>query len=809
MPMEPLAPARLYHHVDPDSLTFDTTADLEELDNALGQPRATAAMSFGIGMARKGYNLFVLGQSGTGRHSLVRRTLEEKAAGEAAPDDWVYVHNFAVAHQPCAMRLPPGRGPELSHKMAAAIEDLRVAIPAVFESEEYRTRRQVVDASFKQQQENAFDSLRKRAEEQHIALIQTPVGMALAPMRDGEVLKPEQFNTLPEEDRQRIQNTIRDLQNELQEIVSQMPQWEKEHRETVRELNREMSGYAIRHAISEVSLAFADLADVTAYLQTVADDLIENVDAFLPQPEAAMALRAMLPQSQKGAGSADGILRRYMVNVIVDNSQASGAPVVHDDNPALAYLTGRIEHIAQMGALVTDFGLIKPGSLHKANGGYLILDARRLLTQPFSWDALKRTLRSGELRIQPPEQMYGMATTISLEPQPIPLDVKVVLIGEREHYYLLSQYDPDFSDLFKVAVDFEEAIDRDPGAVADYARLVAGVVRRENLRPCTKGAVARTIEHGSRLADDAEKLTLKISDIGNVLREADYWAGTDGKAVIDADDIQRAIDAGVHRVDRIRERSHEAIEREIVLIATDGTAVGQINGLSVIGLDGFRFGRPSRITARVRLGAGRVIDIEREVELGGPLHSKGVMILSAFLGAAFARDMPLSLSASLVFEQSYGGVDGDSASSAELYALLSALADAPIKQSLAVTGSVNQYGEVQAIGGVNEKIEGFFDICKSRGLTGEQGVLIPQANTKHLMLRSDVVDAAAEGRFRIYPVERIEQGIELLTGVPAGRRDEAGAFPDDSLYRRVENRLAELAEARRKFGAREDGGKPA
>ena len=799
MTLAPLPPEQLYRRVDHANLPFATTADLPDLTQALGQPRALEALAFGTGIERKGYNLFVLGAPGTGRHSLVRRMLEAKAAAEPTPDDWVYVNNFEMPHQPDALRLPTGRGRELKVNMAAAMDDLRAAIPAVFESEEYQTRRRVVDESFKQQQEGAFEGLRERAQARGIAMVQTPLGMALAPMRDGQVLKPDLFNQLPEDQRHRIQQDIEELQKELQEIIGQVPRWEKEHRDAVRELNREMAGYAIRHSMDEVSIAFADLTEVVAYLDKVRNDLLENADAFLAPSEVQAAPGSPVPQSAQAALHGDGIFRRYAVNVIVDNSETKGAPIVHDDNPTMPFLVGRIEHLAQLGALVTDFGLIKPGSLHRANGGYLIIDARRLLVQPFSWDALKRTLHSGEIRIQPPEQMYGMASTITLEPEPIPVRVKVVLVGERQLYYLLCQLEPEFGELFKVAVDFEETIDWNPDTVADYARLLAGICRKEELRPLDREAVARVVEHGARVADDAEKLTLKMADIADLLREADYLAGAAEGAVIGAAEVQQAIEARIRRLDRIRERAYEAIERDILLIATDGAAVGQINGLSVTGLDSFRFGRPSRITARVRLGAGKVIDIEREVELGGPLHSKGVMILSGFLGAHFATDTPLSLSASLVFEQSYGGVDGDSASSAELYALLSALAELPIKQSFAVTGSVNQNGEVQAIGGVNEKIEGFFDICKSRGLTGEQGVLIPTANVKHLMLRPDVVAAARDGQFRIFPVARIEDGIELLTGVAAGSRGADGRFPEGTIYAKVEDRLVALAEARRRF----------
>jgi lon-related putative ATP-dependent protease len=493
-------------------------------------------------------------------------------------------------------------------------------------------------------------------------------------------------------------------------------------------------------------------------------------------------------------------MRRYQVNLLVDNRDGRGAPVVYEDNPTFQNLVGQIEYISHMGALVTDFNLIRAGALHKANGGYLMLDAHKLLTQPFAWEAIKRALRSAEVRIESLGHSLGLTSTASLEPQPIPLDVKVVLLGERLLYYLLCHYDPEFNELFKVAVDFEDEAPRGDENHLRYASLIGAIARREKLLPFDRKAVARVIEHSSRLAGDAEKLSAQTLTVADLLREADYLAGSAGRSVVGAEDVQSAIDAQTRRADRMRRRIQEEIERGMILIATEGHRIGQVNGLSVVDLDRFAFGRPSRITARVRLGKGEVIDIEREVELGGPIHSKGVMILAGFLGARYAPDHPLSLGATLVFEQSYGGVEGDSASAAELCALLSALAEVPINQSFAVTGSVNQHGEAQAVGGVNEKIEGFYDLCKARGLTGGQGVLIPASNTKHLMLRRDVVEAVAAGKFHVYAVETIDQGMELLTGLPAGERDASGVFPTGSVNHRVEARLLELAAKRAAYG---------
>jgi len=557
--------------------------------------------------------------------------------------------------------------------------------------------------------------------------------------------------------------------------------------------------FQVTSIMDELRKVYASVPGVVDHMNAMEQDVLEHVEDFRTPEESAPAVTSETPWPPLPLGQL--LFRRYQVNVVVDNRDAHGAPVVYEDHPMMHNLMGRIEHLAQMGALLTDFTLMKAGGLHRANGGYLMLDAHKVLLQPFAWEELKRALRSREIRIESLGQMLGLVSTVSLEPEPIPLDLKVVLLGDRLLYYLLSQFDPEFGELFKVAADFEDRMDRTPENDLRYARLIGMLARQEGLRPFDRGAVARVIEQSARLVGDGTKLSTHTQSLADLLREADYWAGQADHSVVSAADVQRAIEAQIRRADRVRERVQEEIRRGTLLIDTQGARVGQVNGLSVIALGQFAFARPNRITARVRLGRGEVVDIEREVTLGGPIHSKGVLILAGFLGARYAADRPLSLSASLVFEQSYSTVEGDSASSAELYALLSALAEVPIQQSFAVTGSVNQHGEIQAIGGVNEKIEGFFDVCRAHGLTGAQGVLIPAANVPHLMLRQDVVEAVAAGLFQVYPVETIDQGIELLTGVPAGQRDGAGTFPEGSLNQRVEARLRDLAEKQRAFGA--------
>jgi len=795
---KPLTPEQLCRGCDPAQFPFETTAELAELMEVVGQARAIEAVQFGIGIARDGYNLFCLGPAGVGKHFIARQFLERHAAGQPVPSDWCYVNNFEQPQKPLALRLSPGQGTVLRRDCEQLVEELRSAIPAAFESEDYRTRKQVIETELKERHEKVFEEMRRKAEKKEIALLRTPTGFVFAPIQKGEVLGPEEFERLTEPERLRLESDVEALQRELQAAMREAPQWEKEGREKVKELNHAVTQFAVGHLMDALRKKYSDLPEIQKHFDAIEQDVIENVDEFLKPPENPLAALIGVPQRHVPKGSP--FFRRYEVNLLMDHSRNHGAPVVFEDNPTFQNLNGQVEYTAQFGALVTDFNLIRAGALHRANGGYLILEARKLLQQPYAWEGLKRALQSAEIRIESLGEMLGWVSTASLQPQRIPLHVKVVLLGERLLYYLLSQYDPDFSELFKVAADFEDRMDRTPESGLLYARLIGTLAKKENLLPLDRSAVARVMEQSARQAGDSEKLSTHSRALLDLLREADYWARSSDRPAVSAADVTRAIEAQIRRSDRVRERLQEEVVRGIIRIETEQEKVGQVNGLSVIQLGQFAFGHPSRITARVRLGRGEVVDIEREVELGGPIHSKGVLILSSFLGARYASDRPLSLSASLVFEQSYGGVEGDSASSAELYALISALSDVPIRQWFAVTGSVDQQGQVQAIGGVNEKIEGFFDLCKARGLTGQHGVLIPQSNVKHLMLRQDVVEAVKDGKFHIYAVETIDQGIEVLTGLPAGERDSSGRFPDGTVNQRVEARLVELADKRRQFG---------
>jgi predicted ATP-dependent protease len=790
-----LGPAELCHRCAPERFAFHTTDELADVDLVQAQARAVAAIGFGVGIGSDGYNLYAMGPEGLGRHTLLRRQLEQRAAARATPPDWCYVFNFSSPHEPRALELPAGQAARLKDELARLIEDLRTSLPAAFETDEYRTRSQEIEAEFSERQDKAISAIGERALEQQIALLRTPTGFGFVPRKADGAMSPDEFHKLPEAEQKRIEQAIALLQQELEGVLNEVPKWRREAQRRLHELNRQVARAAVTALIAELKAGYHALPQVVAHLAAVEEDMIEHADAFR-QPregEVPMLLGVPLPPAEGG----EQFLRRYRVNVLIGHADGSGAPIVYEDNPAHDSLVGRVEHVSQLGALVTDFTLIKAGALHRANGGYLMLDAAKVLTQPFAWEALKRALRSREIRTESLGQALSLVSTVSLEPQPIPLDVKVALVGPRSLYYLLHAYDPEFSELFKVAVDFEEDMERGPESDRLYAGMIATLARSSKLRPLDRTGVARVIDFGSREAGDSARVSILMRDMVDLLRESDYWANTAGRAVVSAGDVERAIEARVERSDRVRRRLHEEILRGTLLIDTAGSRAGQVNGLSVSRLGEFSFGTPHRITARVRVGSGRVLDIERETELGGAIHSKGVLILSGYLAGRYAVNRPLSLAASLVFEQSYGGVEGDSASSAELYALVSALADAPIRQSLAVTGSVNQHGEVQAIGGVNEKIEGFFDICRSRGLTGEQGVLIPAANVRHLMLRAEVVSAVAAGMFHIYPVEHVDAGISILTGMPAGDRDAAGHFSADSINSRVERRLAEFADRMR------------
>jgi len=797
----PVQVAELYRAADLRALDFETTAQLEPLEGVVAQPRALDAIRLGAAIDKAGFNIFAIGRPEARMRPAVETVLRQNAGKRAGPRDWIYVNNFKDAHRPVAIALPAGRAVAFREAMTDLIEDLKVAVPAVFESEEYQTQRAAIEENARKPQNEALEALQQKAAAQDVGLVRTPMGFALVPIEKGEVVPPSEFNQWPEAKRQKVQERIEVLEKELEHFIRQIPQWEKGRREAVRELNRRTTQGAVGHLIDDKRSLFGDVPRIVSHLDQVQADLVDNIAMFIPgsadgENEAA---DTTLP---------GGPFDRYQVNVLVAHESGASVQIIEELHPTLANLTGSIEHLVRQGALVTNFRLIKAGALHRANGGYLLLDARNLVTEPFSWSALKRVLRRREIVIEDVSRLLGLSSTASLEPDPIPLDIRVVLFGDRLLYFILAAFDPELEEHFKVLADFDDEVARSVESEGIFARFLASLIKSEGLKPMERGGVSRMIEHAARLADDAGKLTMLVDRMRDVLVEADHWAGEAGRKVTLREDVEHAIAERIRRASRISDRMQEMIVDRVALIETSGTRTGQINGLSVIELGGHAFGRPSRISCQVRPGTGQVVDIEREVELGGPIHSKGVLILAGFLSGRYALDTPMSLQASLVFEQSYGGVEGDSASSAELCALVSALAELPLRQDLAVTGSVNQHGEVQAIGGVNEKIEGFFDLCAARGLSGTQGVIIPRANVRHLMLRQDVVAACAAGQFAVHAVATIDEGLALMTGRQAGERTAAGGYPEGSVNRLVDDRLRAFAAVRRDFLAEKEGPKP-
>jgi len=778
--VEALRVSEVYRACPEEALGFEVTSELESLDLLSGHARAKEALAFGTSIRSDGFNLFVLGQPGHGKHSLVGRYLIDRSRNESPPPDWCYLYNFEDPSVPLYLQLPPGMGRQLRRDIEALVEELRGAIPAVFESDEYQNRLQEMKQAMGERQRDAIEAVRREAREQGILLLSTPNGFTFAPADDDKMMSPDDYEKLPSEERDRIEHTVEILQRKLTQAIRRMPRLAKELREQINQLNEEVMQSAIGAPLGELEERYAEEEGVIAHLAAIREAILQHVDAFLSdEPE--------IPP--------EAVFSRFHLNLLVDNADTEGAPVIYQDLPGHQHLVGRIEHHVHNGTLLTDFSLIRAGALHRANGGYLVLDVRGVLTQPGAWETLKRILRAGEIRTESLEQAYGLISTVSLEPQPIPLDVKIVLLGERLLYYLLCEHDPEFPELFKVMVDLEDELPRNKESLALYARMIATLARESALRPLDRSGVAAIIERASRLADDQQRLTARHRDLSDLLLEADHWAGQEDAAVITRAHVEKTVQQQLWRAGRIRERSHEHITRGTVMIATEGSVVGQVNGLSVLALGDYAFGQPSRITATARPGSGQVVDIEREARLGGRIHSKAVMILSRYLAGRYAREQPMSISASLAFEQSYGGIEGDSASVAEVCALVSAIARVGLDQRFAVTGSINQHGEVQAVGGVNEKVEGFFDVCRARGDLSGQAVILPAANVEHLMLKGEVREAMAAGHFHLYGIRHVDEALALLTGLVPGEADEAGDFPTESLNGRVQSRLEAFRDA--------------
>lgn len=780
----------------PEDLASPGTASLDHI----AQQRATDAIRFGIEMERPGYNVFVLGPTGSHRHALVDRLARDCALGKGAPDDWCYINNFKDPERPTALRLPSGKGAQFRDAMRALIDEIRVAIPATFEGDEYRNQLKALEQETQAEVEGQWQSLNDLAAREEIGVIQTPTGYVLAPLVDGKVIDDKDFEKLPEEKRKSIEETIERLSEELQARIEEMPRLRKKHREKVSALNQDVAAHAVGVSLKQLKKDYAELPAVLSYLDDVEKDIISNADEFR-QTET--------PQLPFLSGDSTALLASYEVNLVVSNQDAETAPVIYESNPNYPNLLGKIEHRSEMGALVTDFRMIRSGALLQANGGYLVLDIHRILGRPFVWEALKQALFTRKVRIESVADTLGYTSTTTLQPEPIPLDVKILLIGERWLYYLLSAHDSEFRELFKVTADLDDDLERTDDNTRACVHLISSRIEQRELLPFSQEATEIVIEQRARHADDSERLSMHMRSLDDLLMQSDYWARQRDAKEVTAEDVRKTLVEQVRRLNRVQGRIVDAIRRDTLLIDTSGSRVGQVNGLSVSELGEHRFGHPVRITATTRVGTGQLVDIEREVKLGGAIHSKGVLILSSALAARYAREIPLSLHGSIVFEQSYGGVDGDSASVAELCVLLSSISGVPIRQNLAVTGSINQLGRVQAVGGINEKIEGFFEICRLRGLHGKHGVVMPEDNVKHLMLNDDVLDAVRDGKFAVYAVRDIDEALTVLTGADAGERGEDGQFPEDTVNRKVEDQLIHYATLRRKFAEAPDDKKDA
>lgn len=794
-----LTAKELYHPCSLKSLNFKTTKELENNPDVIGQEKAIKAIEFAMNMPDDGYNVFCLGIEGIGKKSLALQLLQKEALTRKSPDDWCYVNNFDFPHKPNAVRLPTGKGRTFVKDIEKFITAAEEALPAVFEGNKYNDQVKLIRERFKNQRDAYFNSLQSVAKgKKNVAILRMPTGLVVAPTKDGEVLTPEVFDKLPKETRKRILEQMNETQLKLEQAIKEVPKWEKEEKEQIDLLNRQMTQDAVHGLIQDLLKKYADMPDAKKYISAMEEDIAENVSLFLDTKEESEEdpLSNFIKRSKKSTH----IHNRYRVNLLIHNSEKKGAPVLYLDHPNLPNLVGRMERMQQFGTLVTDFSLIKPGALHQANGGFLIIDARDICNHPAAWESLKRSLKSKKIHIESAEEEAGVVSTTTLEPEPIPLNIKIVLIGDNALYYALSENDMDFHRLFKVEANFYPRIERTDENIEKYAALIATLGRKYKLKAFSKDAIERLIEYASRLSEEAGKLTTRLSLVSDLMKESDYFARAEKSSLIEKKHINQALAAKITRSDNLHKRELEHIKNGTILINTDGNEIGQINILAVQEYGHIRFGKPSRLTCQVRVGQGNIVDIEREVELGGPLHSKGVLIFSSFLASQFAKDEPLSLDASIAIEQSYGPIDGDSASSAELYALLSAISGIPIRQGIAVTGSVNQLGQVQAIGAVNEKIEGFYDVCALKGLTGNQGVIIPAANTRNLMLRTDVVEAVKKKKFHIYTVETISEGIEILTGMPAGKLDKQGKYTPHSVYAQVAKNVHALFIAAQKKG---------
>jgi lon-related putative ATP-dependent protease len=781
---------KLNYYCDPSQFKFKSTAELKPLDEVIGQERAVAAIDFGVDLKSYGYNIFALGPVGAGRTSTIKEAVEKRAQLMPVPDDWCYVFNFQNPDQPNALRLPAGMGKRLLKSMERLISQLKKNIPEVLNSEDYKKQKQAIIQNSRETLNKILAELDHQLKQRGFTLQKIATGLVLVPIKDGKLITPEQFDTLPPEEKQRLEKIGQALQSELDEEFQSIHRQELETKARLEQHERQMMRVAIELPMRSIRQEFQQYSEVLDYLKDVEEDILDHISDFLTV--ASESKGEISPPNLPSSNEVT--FDRYRVNLIVDNSKTIGAPVIVECNPTYNNLIGRIDRQSKMGMLITDYSLIKAGALHRANGGFLIIEAEQLFQSPLAWKALKRTLKNQSIVITDLSEEYSFVSVKTLDPEPIPLDAKVIIIGNYRIYYALLNLDDEFQELFKVKADFNVDMPRTKQNIMNYARFIHNQCEKEKLMHFDPEAVSRVVEHGVKLTGDQTKLSARFADIHDLLIEANYWAKKNNHQQVNGEDVKKAIDAKQYRLDKYETRVQEMIEKGTIFIHTTGEEIGQVNGLSVISIGDYAFGRPSRISVRTYLGRSGVISIDREVKMTGPVYNKGVLILSGYLNGKFGQQRQISMSASITFEQSYEGIEGDSASSTELYALFSSLSEFPIKQGIAVTGSVNQLGEIQPIGGVTEKIEGFYKVCQAKGLTGEQGVIIPKTNVKNLMLNDEVIQAVKDGKFYVYSVATVDEGIEILTGKKAGKRQNNGKFPKGTVYWAVEQKLEQMAE---------------
>ncbi len=776
----------LKNSFDKNKLNCDSTDELSPLESIIGQDRAVKALKFGLNIEENGFNIFISGYPGTGRSTGVKGFVEELARTKPVPPDWCYVNNFKNSYEPKAIKLKAGRGRVFQEDIDNFISSVRNLLPKTFDSKDYREKKDAMVRSIEEKKSKLLSELGKKANLQGFALKTTRLGLFIVPAVGGKPMTEQQYLALPQKRKDVMQKKKSEINKDLKDTMNKIRDLDKKISEDIKKLNHDIALYTIEKFVNDIKDKNKDIPEIVEYIKEVQEDILKNLNNFILTEPPKAAAPFMFPWMKELP------FKKYGVNVLIDNSMSKGAPVIFEQNPTYQNLFGRIEKEAQLGVLSTDFTMIRSGSIHKANNGFLVLPVEELFKNMFSWDSLKMSLKNKKITTEEAGERLGFISTKGLKPEPIPLNVKVILIGIPHHYSLLYNLDNDFRKLFKVKADYDLVMKRTKKNVEDYTRFICTLCVKENLSHLKSSAIAKTIEYSSRLAGDQTKISTRFAEISNIIMEANFYARQENKKYIEEDHIKKAIEEKLYRSNLIQEKIKDMISEGIILIDTDGKTIGQVNGLSVSDTGDFSFGRPSRITVSIGLGKSGIIDIERETKLGGPLHSKGVMILSGYLTEKYAVDRPLNLSARIVFEQSYGGIEGDSASSAELYGMLSALSGVPIDQNLAVTGSVNQKGEVQAIGGVNEKIEGFFEVCRERGLNGKQGVIIPKSNVKNLMLKDEVIEAVKNEKFQIFAVKNVDEGIEILTGLKAGKRLASGKFSKDSINFRIDKTIEEF-----------------